>query len=199
MSRRGRLSQPWNSLVRAPSCVLTCNRPSKDLKTLHRKGLGECFPSAELQEVTPPFPEQIPTAPSALTDHRNSPSVTQTRDGRGDSEVNIHTLKQSLSTRVILSLRGHWAVLVVTPEWGCYWHLVGRCQGCCLNVLECIRQYPITKTIKFKLQIVPRLRNPALNQPVIHLFTQRALLGKFPRAKRPIKEADNSRIISRVY
>ena len=31
--------------------------------------------------------------------------------------------------------RGHWQCLkiflVVTMDWGCYWHLVSRCQGCC--------------------------------------------------------------------
>ena len=45
----------------------------------------------------------------------------------------------------------------------CYWHLVGRGQGC-WSILQCCGTDPQQRIILPKMLVVPRLRNPALDQ-----------------------------------
>lgn len=79
-------------------------------------------------------------------------------------------LKQQFSAKGDFLLPTPWEGTVF--DWGigglgCYWHL-----GIPINILQCTGQHCTTKIIPIKREIVPRLRNPALEPPLMLLMKQ---------------------------
>lgn len=64
--------------------------------------------------------------------------------------LNPGTIRQCLRTILVVAIGAHW------------WHLVGRAQGCCKNLLQCTGQSPQQGIIQSNMSVVLRLRNLGL-------------------------------------